>query len=55
MDARKALYLVSLKRIVSYAQKATLNLLATELGNTGRFKGAGRSDRVTDNGISPVF
>ena len=30
-------------------------LLATECDDTARFKGAGESDRVTANGISPVF
>ena len=32
-----------------------MNLLATEFGDTARFKGAGESNRVTGNGISTVF
>ena len=37
LDTGKALYLVSLKKMMSYARKATLNLLATDFGDTARF------------------
>ena len=30
-----------IEKMISYARKATLNLLATDFGDTARFKGAG--------------
>ena len=55
MDIRKPFYLVPLKRIVSYAGKASLNVLAADFGDTARSKGAGESDRATGNCISRVL
>ena len=49
LDTRRAVCLVSLKKNHKLCEKATLNLLSTDFGDTARFKGAGESDRVTGN------
>ena len=55
LDTKKAICLALLKKIINFARKATLNLLATGFGDTARFKGAGESDRVTGNCSSPFL